>query len=451
MLSIFYDLETTHLTPMGQILNCCFIAVNESWKQVGRYSQEIQISPLQLPEPEAVLANRTPVLSHQRTALKTEREALKEIHTFIGDMIKRSNQGVELIGYNSGRFDLNFLRTSFIRNGLNPYFYGKVIPKDLLHTVRYLSATDPAFPRSPRPGVEGERAAKLSLGLETISHQLGLLSGKQSHHSVADVELTIRLAQTLQQTFGVDGRLYSGYPTNHLHQLGREHPVVVAVFPQTDLSSTEIATRVPYALLNHDQKSGLWIDLDKYREGKRREAIRWMGANSGALYAQVDGVVEQAYGADAKRAREEFRDITISNFFARSTCDIEADIFRLGFSEIDNLASAIWSGNAQAISAGASPDARELYIRHRLAELDWSAATETQEKRLAIYAKYRYGGACNIHKSHLEPLDPLVSNPSSHPTLSESLARIDTLRASSSNPEDHQILDELTRIFHEQR
>jgi hypothetical protein len=448
MVSIFYDLETTHLTPMGQILNCCFVAVDRSWNEVARYSENIKISPLQLPDPDAIMANRTRVLEHQASATKTERQVLKEIHAFIGDMIGRSGGAVELIGYNSARFDLNFLRTSLIRNGLNPYFYGKVTPRDLLHTVRYLSVIDKTFPRAPRPGVGDERQNKLSLGLETISHALGLLTEKQSHHSVADVKLTIRLAKTLAKTHGIDARAHVAYPAAELHRLGRERSAVVALLPQVELHAPETAIRAPYALLSHDAKNGLWIDLAQYRDGKGRDAIRWMGANSGALFADVDSNVELEYRADSAREREEFRDLDINNFFPRSTCDIEADIFRLSFNDIDNLTSAIWGGRTGAVAASGPSDARELYIRHRLSEIDWTDATETQEKRLAIYSNYRYGGSCNIRKGHLEPLDPTVTNPAAHPTLADYMARLNELEAGTTNSSDEPILREL-RSFYE--
>lgn len=447
MVSIFYDLETTHLTPMGQILNCCFIAVDRSWNEIARCAHDIKISPLQLPDPDAMLANRTATLTHQQAATKTERQALREIHTFVHDMIGYAKGPVELIGYNSGRFDLNFLRTSLIRNGLNPYFYGKVVPRDLLHTVRHLSATDPSFPRACKAGSADNRKATLSLSLETISRELGLLSGKQSHHAVADVELTIQLAKSLERTFHVDGRLYAGYAANQLHELGREHSVLVALAPQADLRKQEIATRVPFTLLCNDQKNGLWVDLAQYREGKGRQAIRWMGANSGSLCAEPDDVMSHEYAVDAKQARDEFRDISISNFFSRSTCDVEADIFRISFSEIDNLTSAIWGGDRRAVLTNGTSDAKELYVRHLLSELDWDAVTETQEKRLATYATYRYGGACNIDKSHLEPIEPSIANPAAHSTLNQYIARIETLRSCTSSEQDLLILNELMSFY----
>ena len=443
MVSIFYDLETTHLSPLGQILNCCFVAVDRSWKELGRYSAELAISPLQLPEPEAVLANRTQVMSHQLQASKSERQALKEVHSFIGDTISRSGEAVELIGYNSARFDLNFLRTSFIRNGLNPYFYGKVVPKDLLHTVRYLSVTNASFPRCPRTSLGETAGTKLSLGLEPISQALGLLSDKQRHHSAADVDLTILLAKTLVTAFGVDVRTHSAYPAAELHAMGRAHPVVVALTPQLDLQSPLIASRRPFSLLTNDGKSGLWIDLLEYREGKGRDAIKWMSTNSRSLLIDLDDVASQAYTADAIRARDQFRDINLSTFFHRSTCDIEADIFRLSFSEIESLESAIWTGNKLAISNSDSKDIRELYIRNRLSELDWSCATESQEQRLAAYALYRYGGACNIQKGHIGTLDPSLHEAAAHHTFAYYLDRLKTLQASATNPEEREILDQL--------
>jgi hypothetical protein len=172
-----------------------------------------------------------------------------------------------------------------------------------------------------------------------------------------------------------------------------------------------------------------------------------MGANSGALFVEADSQVELEYHADAARAREELRDVNINNFFQRSTCDIEADIFRLSFPDIENLSSAIWAGRTYAATMGERSDARELYIRHRLSEIDWDTATETQEKRLAIYGQYRYGGSCNIRKGHLELLEPTVTNPAAHPTFASYMARLNELEIGAASSSDEPILRELRRFY----
>ena len=449
MTSIFYDLETSDLCPLGQILNCCFISVDQQWNEIGRLEQNIRLSPLQLPSPDAVLANRTRVLDHHAQAHLLEHHAMRQIQSFITEQIERSGQAVQLIGYNSARFDLNFLRTSFIRNGLNPYFFGRVLPRDLLHGSKFLSASEPTFPRHSSARGTPLEQTRLSLSLETLTTACGLLDGAQAHHSHDDVELTIELAKYYQQKFGFDIRTTAAYPAQALHTLAESHGIVVAISPQYDLTTVEHNVRTPYALLHHDGKNGLWIDLKQYRDGRGRDSIHWFNQNSGALFVEVDSSIAQAYQRDATAARLQYGDLTVHSFFPKSVCDIERDIYRLSFPDIDYLHEAIWAGTIEPIKLMGSADAKSLYVRHRLSLTDWAATSPSFEQRLHDYALYRYGGGCNINKSCGDILDPHIEHPAAHPTLKDLLQRIDTLSSGATSNDDREILSQL-RTWYEQ-
>ena len=148
MKSIFFDLETSDKNPIRQILNYSFILVDDDFSIVSELSGLIQLSRLQLPAPEAILANRIDVTQHQKLAIDTEREAMAKIQSFIEHCIElhAGNEKLPIIGYNSARFDIPYLRTSLIRNGINPYFSGKIIIRDLLFASRKLAASDVRFP-----------------------------------------------------------------------------------------------------------------------------------------------------------------------------------------------------------------------------------------------------------------------------------------------------------------
>src|SRR5262245_53890936 len=141
MPAIFFDLETSDREFIGQILNFSFIVVDDDWNVIGDLSSTVKISRLELPSPGAILANRTDVLRHQAEAEFTEKEAAGEITAFINSIIEGANGPVPFIGFNSFKFDIPYLRTTLVRNGINPYFNGKVVYRDLLVAARKLSAT----------------------------------------------------------------------------------------------------------------------------------------------------------------------------------------------------------------------------------------------------------------------------------------------------------------------
>jgi hypothetical protein len=447
MTSIFYDLETTDRSPIGQILNCHFIVVGNKWERLGELSLDIRISPLQLPSPGAILVNRTPVLDHQAGNVVPESQAMRQIADFISGVIDRSKTPVDLIGFNSGKFDITQLRTSMIRNGVNPFFYGKVVSRDLLHTARYLSATDPNFPREPRPGSTGEDLQRLSLRLETLATSFGVLEGAQTHHSSGDTELTLSLAKLFAERFGRDVRRTFGYDPSLLHNVGSSTSVVAAIYPNYYLTSADHQLKIPYTFLGGDHRSGLWVDLAKYREGKGREAVRLINNTSGFLLIERDPRLSEEFQAEATAARAEFRELTVRNFYERSVCDIEADIYRLfEVDGIDALARAIRYNDTGIVSGPELRDARVLLTRYRMANLDWTQASPQQEELLAKYALYRYGGRCAISKSFRGELDPAIENEAAHPTLQEQLRELETL-LETATPEDRHLLVQLREFY----
>jgi len=447
MTAIFYDLETTDLCPIGQILNCCFIAVDTAWNEIGRLELNVHLSPLQLPSPEAVLKNRTRVLDHQNQSPLREHVAMRQIHSFICDQIDNSPQGVELIGYNSARFDLNFLRTSMIRNGLNPYFFGRIVPRDLLHGSKFLSASDQSFPRNCAADAAPNGRDRLSLSLETLTRAFGLLDGSQAHHSHDDVELSIELAKLYHKLFGFDIRSTPTYSADNLHRLASQHGIVAAISPQYELTSDQHGIRAPYALLHHDKKNGLWVNLKQYREGSGRNSVHWFSQNSGALFIEPDKYLAEEYRDDAASARQTFRDLNVNSFFPRSRCDIEADIYRLSFDDIRYLSEAIWTDSVEPLQLKGSDDARSLHLRHKLALVDWHSSSAALDQELLKYARYRYGGGCNVSKSCLDTLDPGIEHPAAHPTLQNLVQRIDAALAAATAPEDRAILTQLKQWY----
>jgi len=468
--AIFYDLETSDKSPIGQILNYSFIAVDKNLSPVAECSGDIRFTRLQLPSPEAILKNRVHVTKHQASVSITEREAMASIAQFIAAQIKSfqsdssvapqgTKQKLVFIGYNSSKFDLPFLRTSWIRNGMNPYFGGNLLYKDLLLGVRKLSISHPEFPRfaaegPPRRRPDGEvETPRLSLSLETITHALRLLEGAQSHHSRDDVLLTIKLAKTLQEKFGLDILTYEPFEAGPWLKAPTPGRIFWMFSPNYSLAQDEVekkgtSERTPLALLEANYRYALFINLERFARGEGRRSIQWFNQAGGALY--FGGAAEEresivsaegdhmALGALAAKAREELKGITLGNFFSTSTCDIEQDIYRLDMARIGALEKALWGGDTKPLSELKDREAKIVYLRALLAQYRWEtgalpnppeSATSQQDARMAgmlrDYALHRYGGKLQLTKS----LEGVAVDDAFHASLAQLYARLNACEA----------------------
>ena len=399
MFSVFYDLETSDKNPIGQILNYCFILVDESFSVIDELSGSVRLSRLQLPDCGAILANRINVVDLQNSVEDSEPEALSKIVCFLGGCIERAKSAVSLIGYNSSRFDLNFLRTSLIRNGFNPYFGGKLPGRDLLHAVQKAYLTFAPFRERVQAQRQGE--PRLSLSLETVAHALGLLSGVQAHESREDVLLTIKLAAWLKENAGVDVTSLDAYEGLKLHSTARSGSVYLVSEPQYDLLEDSYVCLKPVTLLDADKRSALWVDLQRYSEHPTPSAVFWRSAAKHAFFTTGHAKEDSYLKGLARGALEQFRGVTLGNFFNKSTCDIEMDIYRLDFDGVDALREAISShskGPLEALKRGVE-DAKVLWIRHQLALPGGNIQDERFASMLRRYALHRYGGKLQLAKS----------------------------------------------------
>ena len=425
MLSIFFDLETTDKNTIGQIINFCFIAVDASWRTRASLSGDIRVSRLQLPRAGALLANRTNILEHQARAEYSEPQALRRIVEFIQELLNESSEPVALIGYNSTRFDVPYLRTSLIRNGLNPYFSGKLQYRDLLHVVRWVACRDNRLPQVAHPEKPGIR----SLSLEHVTQSLGLLSGEQAHDSRADVELTISLARCLAERFAADVRSFSAYQMKPPLARG---DIRWEMVPEYELASGMPCAVRPIMLLDDNHRYALWVQLDRYRAGEGRRAISWCNKAAGSLFAAEAQPITPELAAAAEDARREFKGVNLKNFFEPSSCDIEQDIYRLDSEAIDALHQAIWRGDPPALQRISGRDARVVYLRHQLCTHQWGSAHDGRMREmLKKYAQHRYGGALKLCKG--EPA-PDAEEPF-HPTLAALFAEIDQQMESAAGPQ----------------
>lgn len=447
MSAVFYDLETSDKNPIGQIVNYSFIQSSADWQSINELSGLIHISRLQIPDPGAILANRTDVQEHQKIARDSESVAMSKIVAFLAGCIEDARGAIPLVGYNSSRFDLNYLRTSLVRNGLNPYFGGKIIPRDLLHVVQKAYLSSPVF----RELVLGQRAGekKLSLSLQTVGHALGLLSGEQAHESRADVVLTMRVAAWMQKECGLDVTSFEAYEGGKLHSTVRSGTVYMQEQPEYDLSQDGYRITTPMTLLDASGKAALWVDLQRYSEKQSPECIVWRSAAKHPFFISQQAVQDLDLQRLARAALKQFSSITLKNYFEKTTCDIEMDIYRLDFDSLDIFSRAILKNDKTILQECSNPDAKVLWSRRQLASPQASISDPKMAEVLRKYALHRYGGKLQLARS---VDDSEEEEGAYHPTLSSMLRDLTQKREAAvitGNQADQQLLDSLERYIRE--
>lgn len=419
MYAVYYDLETTDRNPIGQILNYSFIFVDHDGNSLDELAGLIKISRLQIPDSGAILANRTNVLEHQERAHEYEGQALKRIEAFLNSCIAKAGGAISFIGYNSSRFDLNYIRTSFIRNGINPYFGGKLIPRDLLQAVQKAYLTSQEFRDLILQQRQGE--PKLSLSLQTVGHALKLLHGAQAHESHADVVLTISLSQWLKAHCGIDSTTFEAYEGGRLHSTVRSGAVYLRQEPEYDLTADNYVHETPVTLLDADHRSALWIDVEQYASRQDPTCIMWRSAAKHAFFVSTSALPDRELQRTARSAIVQFKGLTLKNFFEKSTCDIEQDIYRLDFDALDLYIKAVAANDKSILSECARPEAKVLWLRRQLASPQADIRDPKTAEMLHKYALHRYGGKLQLVRNVRESRG---EEGAFHATLGEMVQRL---------------------------
>ena len=432
MNTVFFDLETTDLSPVGQILNYAFVEVDQSWNIKSCFRDKIKISRLQLPSPDAIVATKTDILSHNKEAVDLEHIAMAKIQKHLHGIFEWAE--TRLIGYNSAKFDVPYLRTSMIRNGLNPYFGGSVQYGDVLHVVKRLACDRPDFCEK----LEKRDNGKPIFRLESVTRSLGLLDKNeaQTHESLSDVLLTIKLAKYLADNYNIDVREYKSYEADD------SSFDVIKVFPFVDMNNQKVHDDYCYmSVLEQNKNQSLLVNLKKFEEGLGRDAVSWYNRNTSPLF--VDKVLN---GADHKKRSEAARivlseNINLKNFWPDKNCDVENFIFMLPINNISALYDAVWGKNLFLLKEKQCKFVGQLYLRH----LANTADIDQVEAQIKQHALYRYGGRMKLDKNNFDVcFIPGVYSDSFHPTYNELLARIDEL---SLNPDNTEIMNSLKKFY----
>jgi exodeoxyribonuclease I len=187
----FYDLETSGFIPRdARIMQFAGQRTSMSLEPIGEpVNVLIKLTEDVLPDPDAVLVTG---ITPQQTLSDgiTEAQFLKLFYEQV------ATEGTIFTGYNSVRFDDEFMRFLHYRNFYDPYEWQYTENKsrwDLLDVMRMARALRPEGIQWPFD-TSGKPSNRLELltSVNNIGHQ-------NAHDALADVEALIELARLLQQ------------------------------------------------------------------------------------------------------------------------------------------------------------------------------------------------------------------------------------------------------------
>ncbi len=425
-ISIFFDLETTDLLRVGQIINFCFLVVDKNWSVIDSLTGNVRISPVQLPRASAIVANRTVISKHQKEATFTEREALHAINSFVRKYAAQS-ANVPLIGYNSDKFDTHYLRTSLLRNGVLPYL--PVEHKDLLCASRSLLLNNERF-RS----LVFEQATP-NLKLETLCKAHKLLEGAQLHESRADVELTIKLAETFSNLYGVDIRTFEPYQLTAHHEA---HTPIVVRRATPRISATSYESQKIMLYLSGTDKASLWVDLEAFEKlqdsEEAKDSIKYLKHTDACSFLDITSDQERFEQLSSK-ALKLLGATKMNDLYPPKGCYVEEWIYLLNFSEMQNLLQMI---DKQSLDISASANLKTLYNRYFL-EVH---THEASQQAFRNYSLYRYGGKMIVdEKKTAKGIVPVF-----HPTIDALYQEIKD-KLENAKEEDRELLLDLKNFY----
>ncbi len=186
---LFYDIETSGLSKaFDQVLQFACIRTDENLNEISRESFYVKLSPDTIPAPLAALTHQISLDKLAKEGI-SELEAIKKIHKLLNTAETTS------LGYNSLKFDDEFLRFSFYRYLLAPYThqYANECKRADLYPMVVM-----VFLYCPEMIQWYWSEDKLSLRLEDLNRANQWNQG-QAHDAMVDVEITLALARALKK------------------------------------------------------------------------------------------------------------------------------------------------------------------------------------------------------------------------------------------------------------
>lgn len=188
---IIYDLETTGLNPhYDQIVQFGAIRFDARLNIIDRFHIRSRLQPHVIPSPGALAVTGTPIAELLRAEHPSHFEMMRQVNS-----IMRSWGPAVYLGYNSMRFDEEFLRHALYQSLLDPYLTNKDrnTRGDVLRLIRAAVHFRPDLISTPT-GPDGVPSTRLldvaaALGFEVA----------RGHEAIADVEMTAFICQQIAQ------------------------------------------------------------------------------------------------------------------------------------------------------------------------------------------------------------------------------------------------------------
>ncbi len=251
----FYDLETTGFDARyGRIMQFAGQRTDDKFKPIGKPLEAlIKIGEEVLPSPEAVMVTG---ITPQKTLEDgyTEAEFLRK---FAKDVLKPDTI---VVGYNSVRFDDEFMRNLLYRNFYDPYEWQWRDGRgrwDLLDVGRMMRALRPEGVNWPT-----DKRGNPTNRLELLT-KLNDIEHGDAHDALADVRATIELAQLYRST---QPKLF-----DYLLSMSGKKDVIKLVDPDNPqpfvyssgrYPSEDMKTTVAYPIAPHPHNSGAVLVYD---------------------------------------------------------------------------------------------------------------------------------------------------------------------------------------------
>lgn len=464
MAYIFYDLETTEVSPVGQILEAHFIFTDKEYKEITTFGGRIKVGPLHLPSPDAIGVTKIKILDHQEKAdFPSEMEFCKRLYDWIESCFQKSKdmgegEKVYLVSYNNLRFDLRHLRTTFIRNGINPYFNQKLVPKDLLHVVQYGFSTDSMLRRLVLMTCKNLGLPKLSLSLSVICNTLNIQMGSvtEFHSAKWDTEVLLELARLLSDRYKVTISDFVNYLTGGDRDESSYVREFMSVNYDYDLEAAaknnftnddEAVKTKRIVQIAKKNNSSLWLDLDaaiadqKEEKDPQRKNVMYVNAKYGYLPFPRSNIVMSENVPLVAEYAEQFN---VDSFFRSEDKDVEAYIYQLSFQEIGVLGGALHQGKVEDL-ATLSKAAQQVYLRTFLSTYEGSLKEEEIWPIFRSYVEYRYGGKMILAAGMNEEGE--LEKITYHETLPVRLEKIQAVLDKETNGEVRDCFEQLMTFY----
>lgn len=186
---LFYDLETSGLDKsFDQVLQFAAVVTDENLQELNRFEWWVKLNPDIWPSPAALAVSKI-TLSQLNKLGASEFQVISDIH----ELFNRPN--TISLGYNTLRFDDEFLRFSFFRNLLEPYrhqYAEGCYRMDIYPMVVLAHVVRPKLLKFPY--VDN----KISMRLELLREANNIKVAGAAHNALSDVLATIEVAKLLR-------------------------------------------------------------------------------------------------------------------------------------------------------------------------------------------------------------------------------------------------------------